>query len=313
MQRGCAADIRRMTSEVYGFKSCPDCAEDVRAAALICRHCCYEFASWEGFAWLPEAARAGAAALLRLAQDDRARGAHKGPDFDGDPSSGKAGAIPMEPFMFVLGCVADRQVPAERAWNLPRALMSRLGVSTFDELVAKSDAEITDAMLTPSPLHRYKHEMAKGIVSAVRRIEREWGGDAARNWNDNAPANVVIGRFRAFDGVGQKISTMAVNILDREFNDVSFSDEDRRSIDESTDVHVCRVMYRFGLTSDPTDRDEAMLVAIMLNPEHPGLIDPTLRRLGSTVCTASNPACPDCPLSDSCVKSGLASPQRRAS
>ena len=67
-------------------------------------------------------------------------------------------------------------------------------------------------------------------------------------WKGVNSAATVICRFLEFKGVGLKIATMAVNLLDQE--GVFPKSFDRSAIDISPDRHVQRVMIRLGLVSD---------------------------------------------------------------
>ena len=39
-----------------------------------------------------------------------------------------------KPYLFVLGCIMDRQIEAEKAWQIPKDVCSDFGFSSFDRL-----------------------------------------------------------------------------------------------------------------------------------------------------------------------------------
>src|ERR1700733_13520100 len=59
------------------------------------------------------------------------------------------------PHAFVLACIMDRQVKAERAWIAPYRLSQRLGSFRFGALARLSLNDIKRLMSKPDPLHRF--------------------------------------------------------------------------------------------------------------------------------------------------------------
>src|SRR5665647_2496120 len=44
--------------------------------------------------------------------------------------------IESYPHFFVLGCIMDRQIPAERAWNIPNTISKECGGPDFDKFLS---------------------------------------------------------------------------------------------------------------------------------------------------------------------------------
>ena len=148
------------------------------------------------------------------------------------------------PHAFVLACVMDRQMKAERAWLIPYLFSQKIGDFEFEHLRSLSLPEIRDLMIKPVPLHRYPERMSDNFYEAVRLIADRYSGDASNIWRGKPSSAEVVYRFLQFRGVGPKIATMATNILARELK-VPLSDY--YSVDISADVHVRRVFVRLGL------------------------------------------------------------------
>lgn len=55
------------------------------------------------------------------------------------------------PHAFVLACIMDRQIKAERAWVIPYRLSQRLGNLRFSTLARLSLSDIKDLMSKPEP------------------------------------------------------------------------------------------------------------------------------------------------------------------
>ncbi len=203
------------------------------------------------------------------------------------------------PHAFVIGCVMDRQVKAEIAWAIPYAISEKLGNFSFQTLSNLSLNQIEKLMTEPSPLHRFPRDMAKNLFLAIQHIEENYGGIASNIWEGSPSSAEVVYKFLEFRGVGQKIATMATNILARDFK-IEFSDY--YSIDVSVDVHIKRVFYRLGLVPQKITPEHIIYKARSLSPEFPGLLDFPLWEIGRNWCKASNLECSNCFMNDLCPK-----------
>lgn len=208
--------------------------------------------------------------------------------------------IDRHPHAYVIACIMDRQIKAERAWRIPYELSQRLGTFEFDELDRLSEMQIQKAMTEPTPLHRFPNEMTKNIRFALDHIKREYRGDARLIWKDTPSSATVIYRFLQFRGVGQKIATMAANLLTRYFK-VPFSDY--YSIDISVDVQIRRVMGRLGIVAEGASPEDIIFKARSLNPEYPGIIDSPLWYIGRDWCRPKKPTCSECYMNRLCPTS----------
>lgn len=207
------------------------------------------------------------------------------------------------PHAFVLACIMDRQIKAERAWLIPYKFMEKLGDFSMKTLCSLSLADIHNLMFKPEPLHRFVDSMAHFFHSGINRISSNYNGDASKIWSRNPSSATVIYRFLEFDGVGPKIASMAANILARDFK-IPFSDY--FSIDISADIHVRRVFGRLGLTSTDATIEQLIYRARSLHPEFPGLMDLAAWEIGRNWCRPKKANCQSCFMNDLCVcaKSG---------
>ncbi|HLN26881.1 MAG TPA: hypothetical protein VK395_04000 [Gemmataceae bacterium] len=205
--------------------------------------------------------------------------------------------LQAHPHAYVLACVMDRQIKAEKAWVIPFRFAQKLGTFAFSRLAELTLDEVRDLMTKPEPLHRYTEGMSKNFHAAVGLIKEKYNGNAAKIWDGKPSSADVVYRFLEFQGVGPKIATMAANILARDFK-VPF--KDYYSIDVSADVHVQRVFGRLGLT-DPEDSIEAVIYrARALHPEFPGLFDYPAWEIGRNWCRPHSPLCGDCYMKELC-------------
>ena len=212
--------------------------------------------------------------------------------FTGDPAvDSLLNDLENHSHAFVVGCVTDRQISAEKAWLIPHQLSQRLGGFTFDHLRSQSLKRLRQAFREPDSLHRFPDEMSKNVYLAIQRIADEYEGDAARMWLGEPPSAEVVLRFLAFRGIGPKIATMATNILARDFK-IHFTDY--YSVDVSVDVHLRRVFTRLGLIAKDASVEEIVYRARALHPSFPGLLDLPAWEIGRKWCQSKEPRCIDC-------------------
>jgi len=206
--------------------------------------------------------------------------------------------IERTPHFFVLGCVMDRRVQAERAWAIPYRISQGIGGTAFDKF---ADLDLADlkGMFKEKGLHFLINDMPVFFHRAVEIIRDRYDGDASLIWSGSPPSADVAAQFLDFSGIGPKISSMATNILARDFK-VPMADYS--GIDVSPDDQVMRVFPRMGfVNADPTIRD-IITAGRRVNPEYPGIIDSVCWEIGREYCSPSKPRCDDCPVDRWCPK-----------
>nr|NJM03914.1 iron-sulfur cluster loop [Desulfobacula sp.] len=205
--------------------------------------------------------------------------------------------LEAHPHAFILACVMNRQIKAEKAWLIPYKISERLHGFSMETLRHLTRADVNQLMTQPEPLHRFVDKMSEFFHSAVQRISSDYAGDAARIWMGKPSSAEVVYRFLMFDGIGPKIGSMAANILAREFK-IPFSDY--FSINISADVHVRRVFPRLGLCTTDAGTEQVIYKAKALHPEFPGMMDLPCWEIGRNWCKSRVPECAGCYMSDLC-------------
>jgi len=206
--------------------------------------------------------------------------------------------IENTPHAFVLACLMDRQIKAERAWSIPSQIQRIIGSFEIDDLIKVSAGEYK-SIFTQYSLHRFNDTMADVFCAGVHGISERFDGDASQIWSNNPSSAKVVYEFLLFNGSGPKIATMAANILARDFK-IPFSDY--YSIDISPDVHIMRVMQRTGLVSPEADKNAVIYKARELNPEFPGIVDFSCWEIGREWCRPKSPNCQACIIRSECKK-----------
>ena len=202
------------------------------------------------------------------------------------------------PHLFVLCCLMDKQIDADRAWGIPFTICEAFGTHDIYELDRISEMEY-QAFFNENRLHRFNDQMATVFKAAIDRIICVYNGDASNIWVGNPSSATVVTRFLEFEGCGIKIATMATNLLHRALS-VQYSDY--YSVDISPDVHIMRVMNRLGLISDELkdDRTLAIYRAREINPQYPGILDGFFWDIGRNHCHPSDPSCLECKINTVC-------------
>jgi endonuclease III len=202
------------------------------------------------------------------------------------------------PHFFVLACVMDLQIKAEKAWRIPYEISQVIGSPDFISFTKLNINELKDIFNTRR-LHRFNNKLALNFYKAVQRINTDYNGDAALIWKDNFSCSTIIQRFLQFEGVGIKIAAMAANCLIREYK---IPLKDKSFIDVSPDVHVRRVFSRIGLVNKNPSVTEVVYSARALYPEYPGAFDLPTWEIGRSWCRPGNPECINCDLLKCCKK-----------
>lgn len=199
---------------------------------------------------------------------------------------------------YVLACMMDRQIKAERAWSIPFEIAKALNTFDIDCLTEIKQSEYAK-IFNLNKLHRFNNTMAEVFHAAVIRIKENYSGKASNIWNNIPSSASVVYKFLEFKGSGIKISTMAANILAQQFR-ITFSDY--YSIDISPDTHIRRVMRRMGFVPQKANSDMVIYKARELNPEFPGIIDFSCWEIGRNWCHPQKPDCQNCIVTEECEK-----------
>ena len=197
---------------------------------------------------------------------------------------------------FIIGLIADQSVKAEIAWSLPYRLKMRINSFDFDYIVNSLTIEDLEKIIKEKPaLHRYPHKMATYIYKAMKKILREYNGDASEIWNGQS-ADVIVRRFEEFDGISHKKASLGTLLLIR---DLDKEISNKQYIDIAYDVHIRRIFLRMGLVDKDT-QDNVIEAARKINPDFPGELTTSFWAIGRHFCHPTNPDCDNCPLNECC-------------
>jgi len=205
--------------------------------------------------------------------------------------------VRSDAFAFLVAVICDEQVRFEAAWEAPLRLRDRLGHWDIRRIAAERD--MVRAAFAASPaLHRWVTVTPDRVVAAAARVVADYRADAALIWSDQPSAQELRHRLESFDGIGQKKSAMAVELLERELH---VPLRQLSGSDIAVDVHVRRVFLRTGLV-DRDDVEHIVAAARSAHPERPGELDHPAWEIGRTWCRPTAPDCEACPIGTSCPR-----------
>lgn len=213
------------------------------------------------------------------------------------------------PHLFVLGCVMDSQIDADKAWNIPKLVANEVGGMDFQSFMQK-DEKYYIQLFKDRKYHRFNERMGLDFYHAIQLISNKYNGDASNIRNDEPTSAELVCRFLEFKNIGVKIATMAANLLARDYK---VKLKDYYSIDISPDVHVKRTMFRMGLLGNfqcddltKIDPNKVIYRARSINPIFPGLMDLAFWKVGfDRICINTKCNAKLCPFAEVCIKQGV--------
>jgi endonuclease-3 len=237
--------------------------------------------------------------LIQRGKSVKAQGIHQSAISGEDKFEEALKDIHKYPHIFVLGCIGDKQMDADRAWKIPVTIAKHIQSLEWTAFHQLSENDFI-SLFDKHNLHRYNTITAKSYFQGIQRIQSHYGGDASKIWSDTPSSSLLVRRFLQFHGIGVKIATMAANILVRDYK---IPVKDRTCIDISPDTHVMRVFIRTGLVSSDEPKEAMIYKAREISPDYPGIIDYPMFEIGRSFCHArTRPNCKECYLNAYCPK-----------
>lgn len=211
--------------------------------------------------------------------------------------------IEREPALFVLCCIADKNVDADIVWSIPDNIPQNIPCNSFadiEQISQKQWQEILDNV----GYNRSK-KVSQEYIAAIKYLRNKYDGHAERIWTESKSFAEIIVKFLEFQGVGKKIATMAANMLNR-YQGVGKNFNDKHFMDISPDTHVKQIFNMLGFVDDDhkDNTDIIVYTARALNPDAPYLLDFPCFYIGKNFCKKrGTPRCGDCPVKAYCKKS----------
>jgi uncharacterized HhH-GPD family protein len=125
--------------------------------------------------------------------------------------------LTRSPLALLIAMLLDQQVPLERAFSAPHALVERLGHEpTAEELAAVNPEELAAVFAERPALHRFPKAMAARVQELARLIVTEYGGDPAAVWSTASSGDELLKRVSALPGFGEQKAKIFVALLGKQ-------------------------------------------------------------------------------------------------
>ena len=124
--------------------------------------------------------------------------------------------IAREPLALLIGFALDQQVSVQTAFSGPLKIKERLG--TLDAAdIASTDPDRLEAVFRERPaVHRFPGSMATRVRDLSAHVEAEYGGDAARLWQEANDGAELRRRIEALPGFGEmKVKALSAVLAKR--------------------------------------------------------------------------------------------------
>lgn len=110
--------------------------------------------------------------------------------------------LARDPLALLIGFELDQQVPVQKAFSSPFHLKQRLGGLDCAAIAGMPTEELERVFAERPALHRFPGTMARRTQELCRAIVSEYGGDAARVWEDAADSDDLRRRIQGLPGFG---------------------------------------------------------------------------------------------------------------
>jgi uncharacterized HhH-GPD family protein len=122
--------------------------------------------------------------------------------------------IASDPMALLVGFALDQQVTVGQAFIGPLRLRERVGSL---EPAALADADLETVFRQKPAIHRFPAKMAGRVRDLAVHVRDEYGGDAARVWQDAANANELRANIAALPGFGEMKTKSLSAVLAKKF------------------------------------------------------------------------------------------------
>lgn len=129
----------------------------------------------------------------------------------GDEAADKV--LSENPFALLAGMLLDQQFPMEHAFRGPAKLLERLGTLDPATIAAADPEEFARVCAIPPAVHRFPGSMAARLQALAALVVEEYGGDAARLWNEAGDGKELLRRMTALPGFGKQKAQIFVALL----------------------------------------------------------------------------------------------------
>ncbi|TML24894.1 MAG: DNA repair protein [Actinobacteria bacterium] len=122
-----------------------------------------------------------------------------------------------EPFALLIGFALDQQVPVQTAFTGPLKLKQRLGTLDAGAIASTDPGKLEAAFREKPAIHRFPGTMAQRVQDLAAVVVEDYGGDAARVWQDAADGADLRRRIESLPGFGKMKVIALGSVLAKRF------------------------------------------------------------------------------------------------
>jgi len=108
--------------------------------------------------------------------------------------------LAREPMALLIGFALDQQVPVQKAFSGPKAILERTGTLDARRL---AELDLEDVFKRKPAVHRFPGTMAKRVQELAQTVADDYGGDASRVWSEAADGTDLRRRIEGLPGFGE--------------------------------------------------------------------------------------------------------------
>ena len=125
--------------------------------------------------------------------------------------------LASDPLALLIAMVLDQQIPMERAFGAPAELRRRIGGLDAAAIADMDPSELADAFSKKPALHRFPGSMAARVQQACDVVANQYGGNAARIWEDASSGADLLTRVASLPGFGEQKARIFIGLLGKQF------------------------------------------------------------------------------------------------
>jgi len=108
--------------------------------------------------------------------------------------------LAREPMALLIGFALDQQVPVQKAFSGPKAILERAGTLDARRL---AELDLEEVFKQKPAVHRFPGAMAKRVQELAQTVTEDYGGDASRVWSEAADGTDLRRRIEGLPGFGE--------------------------------------------------------------------------------------------------------------
>ena len=131
-----------------------------------------------------------------------------------DPDADRV--LSQSPFALLAGMMLDQQFPMERAFAGPAKILERFGSLEPAAIAAADPEEFAALCAVPPAVHRFPGSMAARLQQLAACIVEQYGGDAARLWEEADTGRELMRRLQGLPGFGKQKAQIFTALLGKQ-------------------------------------------------------------------------------------------------